>query len=689
MIVFSFSLTSQWIQAEDVVLPAITITGGHCFLDEDTSGITNLPLSIEKVPQSISLLNNDFVKSADLKTMGEIAQYTVGGLWASYSPSYGNQLWLRGFSAGYAIDGLLVGDQITEPDPAILERYEIVKGPASVVYGAQSPGGIVNLVSKSVSWDTPSYLEARGGSWGRWRLEGQLAGSLNTSGTVRAIGVVAHEEDGSFVNFVKLNKTVVYGGLEADLTDNLASYVRVSYQRTKNTPFNGIPTFPDGSLVPVSRSFFMGGSDFDNLTQATRVNAGLSWTMSDLWSFDLKGVYQHTTHDGKNAYPYDYIAYDGSFPVGGENFDDWYLNDFSIAASATRKLDDIGLADSSVTANVRYQHYRYSIFERFLSGGTAAANIYSGDRAVSDFFNTLVPGTENYQQDQKMSYLTISSQAVIKVLEPLTFIGGIAYSKPMIDLQVYDSPWQDFDPGDQVNYRGTITYEPIEGLHLYGSYSESYQPNLRIDINHNVLPPVKGKQYEIGAKYFLNKKLLLSAALFDIRENNIAVYDTMVNGEALYKAKEVCHRGLELEATGQIVNRWQIRGGVALLDPKVTKDPENAINVGEVRPWLPRVSANLYTNYDFMNGISLSGGVRYVGSVKTHDKSSTPTRSLSPYMLFDAAIGYFIDRWHLQLNVKNIFDKRYYVSTPIFQSLWAGLYPGEPRSFTVSVRRDF
>jgi iron complex outermembrane receptor protein len=620
--------------------------------------------------------------------MGEIAQYTPGALWASYSPSYGNQVFLRGFAANYAIDGLLVGDQITEPDPAALERYEIVKGPASVVYGAQSPGGVLNLVSKSASPDTPNYVEALGGSWGRWGLEGQIAGALNASGSIRGIGVVSHDEGGSFVDFVKLNKTAVYGGLDFDLAEGLTAYVRAAYQITQDTPYNGIPTFPNGTLVPVSRSYFLGASDITNTTQAPHVDAGVRWKPSALWSFGLQTVYQYTDHGGGNDYPYGLIGFDGSFPVGGEHFNSWHVEDFTIAGTATRKLDDIGLAGSYLEASVRYQHYRYYISELNLTGGTA--NLFSGDRAVSNVFNSLstVPG--GYEQDQRMNYLTGSGQAVIKVAGPLTVIGGISYSKPDITQQVYNGAFQSYDPGDQVDYRGAIVYEPIAGLNLYASYSESYEPNLRIDTSFNVLPPVQGQQYEVGAKYLLGRRLLLTAAVFDIKENNVAVYDTMVNGEALYQAEDVRHRGAEFEATGQITDRWQIKAGLALLDPKVTDDPQAPVNNGETRPWLPKVTADLFTTYDFANGFSISGGARYMGSVKTYDTSSpTPTPAIHAYTVIDGALAYTIQRWRVQLNVKNIFDEHYYVSTPVFQSLSAGLYPGEPRSFTVSLRRDF
>ncbi len=666
-------------------LPEVTVKA-YRYLDEETKDITNLPLPVEKVPQSISILNNDFVKSADLKTSGEIAQYTPGALWASFSPSYGNQIWLRGFAANYAIDGVTVGDQITEPDVAMLDRYEMVKGPASVVYGPQSPGGIVNLVSKRANPDTPSYMSMQYGSWDRYRVDGQISKPLNDAGTIRGIGAVAYQNGGSFIDFVQQNKSVVYGGLDFDLAKGMTAYLRASYQRTENTPYNGLPTYSNGVQIPVSRSFFIGGSNLDNVADAMRLNAGWSWDVNNLWNVGLKAIGQDTIHSGGNAYPYNTIANDGSFPIGGEVFNNWNTADYSFAGSATRKLDDFGLTDSSISANLRYQHYRYSIKEGNYNFGTA--NIFDGDRAVSNAFNALIPGPSGtYQQDQKMDYLTASSQAVIKVASPLTVVGGISVSNPMIDLQVYNGPFKNFDPGTQVNYRGSLIYEPVKGLNLYGSYSQSYQPNLRVDVNQNVLAPIQGEQYEVGVKASPTDQLLLTAALFQIDERNVAVYDSFVNGEALYKAANVRHRGVEVEATGRITDNWQIKAGGAMLDPKMMSDPTNPSSVGQTRTWLPQTTANLFSSYDFENGISIGGGGRYVGSVKTsYDGSTGPLKS---YIVFDGFASYTYGPWRLQLNVKNILDEHYAVPSPIFQALWAGVYPGEPRSFGLSLRRDF
>jgi iron complex outermembrane receptor protein len=310
------------------------------------------------------------------------------------------------------------------------------------------------------------------------------------------------------------------------------------------------------------------------------------------------------------------------------------------------------------------------------------------DRAVSNFFNSAGIPTGIYKQDQRMDYITGSTQAVIKLANPLTAVGGISVSYPMINMKVGDGSFQNFNPGTQTQFRGSLIYEPIEGLNFYASYSQSFQPNLRIDVNYKVLKPVQGEQYEVGAKYALNKQLLLSIALFQINESNVAVFDmTSPSGQGLYRPAGVRHRGAEFEATGYLTDNWQIKAGGALLDPVVRTDSSKPESVGQVRAWLPQTSANLFTTYSFPNGLSIGGGGRYVGSVKTsYDGSTAP---LPSYLVLDIMATYTLGKFRLQFNMKNLLDEHYVVPSPIFQSLSAGLFPGTPRTFMLSLRRDF
>ncbi len=142
----------------DQQIETVVVTAKMNFLSADTSGATGLPIPIEKVPQSISLVSNDFLRAADLKTVGDVADYTPGAVYGGTGEGVGAGLKLRGFRIGFggggqALDGLQV-NEFFNADYATTDRLEIVKGPASVIYGVSSPGGLVNRVTKSATATT-------------------------------------------------------------------------------------------------------------------------------------------------------------------------------------------------------------------------------------------------------------------------------------------------------------------------------------------------------------------------------------------------------------------------------------------------------------------------------------------------------------------------------------------------------
>lgn len=679
---------AQTTQAEDAQAPAAStdiVVTGYRYLSEDTSGTTGLPLSIEDVPQSISLVNQDFLKATDIKTLGEVAQYTPGALFDGNPGGFGSAVKLRGFAAGNAVDGLNVGLLDFEPDFATLDRLEIVKGPTSVVYGAANPGGIINQVTKGAHANTPSYIQALGGSWGRWRVEGQVAGALNAAGTLRAIGVAAHEEAGSFIKRINSNKTVLYGGLDADVTDTLTAYVHGGYEQYRRTPFDGIPTFPDGSSPPVSRSFFVGSGDFNLVTRVKRVNGELSWKASSSWSVTLKLNYLYYNTTGQTGFGFG-LQPNGDFSLAAQKFTRNDQESFSAGLSSLYKLDDLGLAGSFVTVAGNYQSYDTHSNGLIPDLPDDTANIFDGIGAIENKLNAAQYPGSAYGLTRSLRYLTLSGQANIKIAEPLTLLGGVSWSRPDVSKQSGTRPREDFSGDSQVSLRLAATLEPIKGLNFYASYSKSFQPQLFIDSRGNVLPPLTGEQYEIGVKYVSpDRRLLLTGALFDIGQANQARYDQTIDLIDRYAAiGRVRHRGLELQAVGQISKGWQVNAGFSLLDPTIRKDDDPAL-VGKTVTFLPRTTASVYTSYTLDSGLFLGGGVRYVGSVKTAFDGST--RDLSSYTLVDASAGYSFDRWRLQLNLKNLFDKHYYINN--YQTLFYGNVVGEPRSFTVSVRTDF
>lgn len=663
------------------------VVSGYRYLSEDTSGTTGLPLSLEKVPQSITLISEDFLEATDAKTLGDVAQYTPGALFDGNPGGTSSIIKLRGFAAGNAIDGLNVGVLDYEPDFATLERLEIVKGPTSVVYGAANPGGIINQVTKSARAGTPSHIELLGGSWDRWRIEGQVAGALNAAETVHVIGVAVHEEGGSFMQRVGSAKTVLYAGIDADLSSDLTGYIHGGYERYRRTSFDGIPTLPDGSPAPVGRSFFIGSGDFELVTPVARVNGGLDWEASSALSISLKLNYLRSNTTGESGFGFD-LQPGGDFFIAINNITKSTTQAFSAGLSGAYKFDDLGLADSFITVAANYQDYETQ------QAGTIpdtplgdVANIFDGVDAIEALFNSRTyPGIFDYSLNRRLRYFTLSTQASIKVAEPLTLLGGLSWAKPDVSKQSGAGAWQDFSGDSQTSLRLAATLEPVKGLNFYASYSESFQPQLFIDAVGDVLPPLTGEQYEVGVKYVSpDRRLLLTAALFDVRQANQARYDQTIDLIDRYApVGKVRHRGFELQAVGEIAKGWQVNAGLAILDPTIRRD-DDATLIGKTLTFLPKSTASIYTSYEFGGGAFVGGGIRYVGSVKTDIDRAT--RDLPSYTLVDASAGYDFDRFRVQVNVKNIFDEHYFVNN--YQTLFYGNVVGEPRSVTVSLRANF
>ena len=681
-------VTGEELPEEQAAVPLeqeVLVTG-YRFLTEDTSGTTGLPLSIEGVPQAISLVSNDFLNAADLQTLGDVAQFTAGALYAGNQDGFGTEVKLRGFSAGYAFNGLTIGSLNYEPDMATVERLEVVKGPASVVYGAASPGGLINLVPKSAGPRTRSYIELTGGSYERWRMEGQLAGALDTSGAVHGLAVGVYEEAGSFMKLASSDRTVFYGGLNAALGSSVTAYLSGGYERYRRTAFDGIPTFADGSNAPLDSSFFIGSRDFNLVTEVARANGGVDWVVSPMWSVSVKANYQRADTDGPLPYAYG-LESDGTVFLSILNFVADDAEDLSVGISSVLKLDDVGLAGSFISVSALYQSVSSFVnlsFPTFGGADEGQANIFDGVDAIAAVIEAAEFPGEFASDERRLEYLTFSSQAVLKPVDPVTLLLGVSYSEPDIKTQSDADAWRAFSVDGQASYRAALSVEAVAGLNFYGSYSESFQPQLRINVNDDVLPPLAGKQFELGAKYVvLDHRLFLTAAAFQITQENRAEFD-QVGPDGLDRYRpigEVRHRGLEFEAVGRVSPRWQINAGLTLLDPKITRDSDPTA-VGQRITYLPEVTASIFTSYEFERGFFVSGGVRHVGSVTTEAPSTLPA-----YRVVDAAAGFTSGNWRIQANVHNLLDETYYINN--YQTLFYGNTVGQPRTFALSVKKVF
>lgn len=670
-------------------LQEVVVTGRYEFLSADTSGTTNLPLPIEQVPQSISLVSNDFIKAADLKTLGEIAEYTPGAVNVGNPESSGSAIKLRGFTPGRTVDGINVTQAFVyyEPDYAIFDRLEVVKGPSSVVYGVSSPGGTVNYVTKSATSQTPDYLFAQAGSWNNYRVEGQIAGALDTEGRVRAIGIAVYDRGDSFVHDLTHEKISAYGGINVDFSDSVTAFIHGGYERFSRPTYDGTPPEADNSPAPVPISFFIGSKNIIDKTSVYHAEGDLTWHATDMLELNLRGNYERSDSNGGETYSC-CLDSNGNIALTSGLLNPWLSDNYGIGASSVYKLDKVGLKGSFISVAALYQNSHFDGNDPYNSG---TANLADGEAAIWRAFEALLAGPLTpYDVRFNSSVLTISGQSVLQLVDPVSLLLGVSYSKPGVTA-ITNGVEQGSSKEGQVSYRGGITYEFLSGVNAYVSYSESFTPQPRQTVDLQILPPLTGKQYEAGVKYRSgNGHLLMTGAVFQIDEKDLQTYAQTVGDVDYYSViPEITHKGFELQAIGQITAAWQINAGYAYLDPKITRDDGNPASVGKTELFLPKQTFSTYTTYSLNDGIfrglSIGGGVRYVSDQRTsYDGSS---RNIPSYALADLTASYSLNKWLVQLNAHNIFDRRYYFND--YQTLIYGNFPGDPRNFALSVRRTF
>jgi outer membrane receptor for ferric coprogen and ferric-rhodotorulic acid len=691
-------------------LAVVTVTAPYQFLSADTSGTTNLPLPVEKVPQTINIVSNDFINAADLKTLGEIAEYTPGATNNGADLNLGTTISLRGYPAQKEVDGLSDNDTGFEPDYAIYDRLEVVQGPSSVVYGISSPGGLVNFVTKSATPNTPSYLLASGGSWNTYRVEAQGVTALDPSGSLRGIGIFVRDQGDSFVDYMNHQKTSVYGGLNFKPSDTLSAYVHGGYERyVRDSMDGGSPTEPDGSPAPLPRSFFLGDPWMKLYTDLFHAEGDVTWSPTENFQLGIKARFEHSNTPGLTPYG-QALEPDGDIGLQVQRLSYTLNQDLGLGLSGIYHLDGTGLANSFVSLGVVREVSQQA--DDWLITPICNGNINAGQQALFQVFNQCL-NADNFTPyifKPHTALTTASVQAVISPIKSLSFLVGESYSKPDVSVNAGGPP-EIFDFKGQFSARFGATYELLPGLNAYLSYSESFQPQENETYSNGVigiLPPLTGHQYEGGAKYLTNGgKALFSAAIYEVYEKNIAAYQQTIDGIDYYTPiGEDSHKGFEVSALGKLGSSWQINAGYSYLQPKIIEasSSEQAL-VGETEVFVPTQTASTFLTHEFLSGavrgLTLGGGFHYQSSILTSFRSAlareesagTPgvpvpaTKDIAGYVVADASVSYTFDKWLVQLNARNLFNRRYFIN--LYETLYYGNQQGASTSFMLTVQRQF
>lgn len=638
-----------------------------------TATRTNTPAKL--VPQAI-----DSVKASELTAFGQptLSEALTGipGVNASGDTRF-DGVNIRGFSASndFYLDGFRDDMQYTR-DLGNTERVEVLKGPAAVLYGRGSTGGIVNRVSKKPQKGLESSVSAQVGSFDSRRLAADLNGEAGEQVQVRLN--LAQEDKDSFRNGVTSKRTLLAPSVNWEISDKLNWLLQYERNEHDRTPDRGIPGV-NGRPADVPKEYVYSDTrrDFiDDVAQSTR--SRLTWDINDQWQ--LRQQLGYTSLDSQ--------------------FDNTYVTSVK-GDQVTRSRWQQDLKANSLISNTEaegqlqtgpVEHRLLMGFEqnwqertpKLYQNATAipAGNLYDpgslptydGAMKLSSDANHKVRGYGLYVQDQLS-------------LGDWHLLAGLRRDDFTVTSRRNDLNKEETVSVTSLSPRLGLVWNPIEEHAFYASYSKTFTPvggeliGITPGDKNNNLDPQHTRLYEGGVKSdWLDGHLATTLSLYRLEMYNKRSKDPLDPTKVILTGLQRTE-GIELSARAQLTDELYLRGGIAIQDAEQVK--ADADLQGKRPMNVSRQNGELFAGYQSgKQGWFGETGVTAVGD-RFADNANTTT--LPGYARFDARAGYRWQQWETQLSVENLTDHDYFVSATSASQIM----PGTPRQLHLSAAYRF
>lgn len=654
-------------------LPAFAVQGQQLGYNS-TYGSTALKLQVPilETPQSLFVINDALIEDQQAFRLDQILQNDASvqkrnNFLGAYSSHY-----IRGFSLANGSNYLRNGRSffhLASPPVEILERTEVLKGPASVLYGTVTPGGVINMVSKRPISQQAGFVKGTYGSDSLAHLHLDTGGPLNSEGTVRYRLNLVSEDSAYFRSFgnveeFDVSRQIAYFALDWDVGENTT--IRLNGDITEDDRpqdlglIGGIP-----------------GLDFEALPRDVIISQPWTHYNSDVWNATAEVEHRFASQfylkAGYSYQNYKRDRYDNQLRGVGPNPGD-------VVMRARRRVN-------------RRDYYTYfADFNGDIQSGNVAHNILVGvDRTIVD--------RDDNETDRNVNFIT-NVFTPIYIDDPLIVTDSEKrlgeetrdglYVQDMIELAdqwrvLLGARYDDYEiefrgsgySTDNVAPRAGIVYMPQPNMSLYASYSESFEPNPPVSgtefANDGAsLDPTVGEMVEVGVKWeLLEKRLLVSGALFSIDRANSPVEEMFDNPSPGGPDRIIVQRGLQrnkgLEAavSGLVTKKLTVTASFAYLDAEFVDD-ENESLIGNTPAGASDIAASLWGEYQIdeglFQGLSLQGGWFYEAERPVDNSNSF---DFDAYHRFDLGLKFAMplsERTGItyRLTASNVFNETYY-----------------------------
>lgn len=647
-----------------------------------SASATRTDTSIHETPQSISVVAKDAVEDLGATRLQDALDYAGG---VGRANNFGGQglttFTVRGFTTGeFYRNGFPINRGYPNmPDANTIERLEVLRGPATMLYGRGDPGGTFNVVSKQPLPERTVTLGSQLNDQGMRRGTLDASGPLDEDGRLAYRLNVVGEGGDTFRDHVDTERYGVTPVLSWQVSDATRLIFEGDFMRN-NAPLDRGVTRYAKQIGSASRDSFFGEKDVGKLHNDNNMaQLRFEHLLNDDWT--LGGGVQWLEGSLKgNAVEANGIAADGR--TLGRNFNyrklEWTDRDAQL--NLTGHFDTAGLQHTLLTG-IEYEDYDYQSIIQRSSGAVGAYPI--------DLFDPLygqprpaLTRTPTHDKENLKTYAAFV-QDQVALTDKLKVLAGARFERFEHDYETYvpgGKSWQASD--NAVTPRIGVSYELTETLALYADTARSFKPNTGASRLGGGFAPEKGKSYEMGLKWeALDQQLSVDAAIYQIEKRNVLTTDP-VDSTFSVAAGEVRSCGFDVNVAGNLTPEWRVIGGYAYVDAEVTKD--NVLRSGTRLLNIPKNSFSLLNMYEFqdgmLKGLGLGSGLRYVD--ERAGQTANTGFSMGSYTVVDLLGFYKVnDKVRLNLDLKNLFDRDY--EEGAFGNVYA--YPGAPRTLQVGI----
>jgi len=620
---------------------------------------TDTPLI--ETPTSVQVIPRDLIEQQQAIQLKDVYENVSGVQQAGNTLNAQSEVLpiIRGFESPTLLRNGLRATAAGAVDLINIERVEVLKGPASILYGALEPGGIINYVTKRPLAETHHQVGIELGSESFLRASLDSTGPINTGGTWMYRVNAALTDSESFRDEIELTRTTVAPSFLWTPGKNTELLLDFAYTAESQPYDSGIPISGEGEPLVADSTFFgdpdLNGRENDDYYASYQLTHQINpvWQLRNQVQFHRadnrneslrnRGVRNEDTEIRQRYQHEDRVEDETQFVLDG------------IATFNTGDTKHTLLVGAEVIQQeTDWQRYRENLDNVVISNNPAvdfdppADQTFSDEPASTDWYGIYVQDQMSMLEDGRLKLLV-----------------GVRYD----DVKTNRSRNGTASPevkDDAITARAGLLYQFNDQHSAYISASQSFQPQFpgTVDRDGNSLDPETGNQIEVGYKNaLLNGKLISTVSVYRIEKDDVAVWDQAyfdeVGEAAYFPGVKQRSQGLEIDVAGQLTPQLKLLANYSYTDTEVLENQGDPSQEGEPIGGVSENLARLWLTYDFagpLQGVGISGGIRHVGQSSVQ---FSPEITLDSYTLADAALWYSWKNWRASVKVNNLLDEEY------------------------------